>query len=63
MGAKTEMLHLNLKKKFYYRFDLTKKTPTPPVKILWVQTVNVTPQLKKFFFITDLTNFDPPPPK
>ena len=43
---------------FYYRFDLTKKTP--PTKILWVQTVTLHLN-EKFFFITDLTWPERPP--
>ena len=57
MGANCNVTP-QLKKNFYYRFDLTKKTP--PVKILWVQT-NVTPQLKKiFYYIFDFTKKTPP---
>ena len=39
MGANCNVTP-QLKKFFYYRFDLTKKTP-PPAKILWVQTVTL----------------------
>ena len=45
------MLHLNEKNFFYYRFDLTKKTPAP-TKILWVQTVML--HLNENFFLLQI---------
>ena len=55
-------LHLNKKNFFYYRFDLTKKTP--PTKILWVQPVTLHLNKKNFFYYRfDLTKKTPPPAK
>ena len=39
-----------LKKFFYYRFDLTKKTP-PPHQNFMGANCNITPQLQNFFLL------------
>ena len=63
MGANCNVTP-QFKKIFYYRFDLTKKTPPPPGEKFKGANCNVTPQLKKFFYYRfDLTNFDSPPKK
>ena len=50
-----------MKNFFYYRFDLTKKTP--PHQNFMGANCNVTPQLKKnFYYRFDSTKKTPPPP-
>ena len=52
MGANCNITPQLKKNHFYYRFDLTKKTPH---QNFMGANCNVTPQLKIFLFITDLT--------